>query len=88
MRTKTTMITKKKLGRRRPKRMPYEELIRRDEIYRVLKNNHQELGRKGQSNSQNKQQSGEKDALEKEHHNYEKELGKKVLKSQRKSHKR
>ena len=31
MRTKTTMIMNKKLGRRRPKRMPYEELIRRDE---------------------------------------------------------
>ena len=30
MRTKTTMITKKKLGRRRPKRMPYEEPIGRD----------------------------------------------------------
>ena len=30
MRTKTTMITNKKLGRRRPKRMPYEEPIRRD----------------------------------------------------------
>ena len=29
-RTKTTMITNKKLGRRRPKRMPYEEPIRRD----------------------------------------------------------
>ena len=31
MRTKTTMITNKKLGRRRSKRMPYEEKIRRDE---------------------------------------------------------
>ena len=30
MRTKTTMITNKKLGRRRPKRTPYEEPIRRD----------------------------------------------------------
>ena len=30
MRTKTTMITNKKLGRRRPKRMPHEEPIRRD----------------------------------------------------------
>ena len=31
MRTKTTMIMNKKLGRRRPKRMPYKEPIRRDE---------------------------------------------------------
>ena len=30
MRTKTTMIMNKKLGSRRPKRMPYEEPIRRD----------------------------------------------------------
>ena len=30
MRTKTTMITNKKLGRRRPKRMPYEEPTGRD----------------------------------------------------------
>ena len=30
MRTKTTMIINKKLGRRRPKRMPYEEPIGRD----------------------------------------------------------
>ena len=30
MRTKTTIIMNKKLGRRRPKRMPYEEPIRRD----------------------------------------------------------
>ena len=30
VRTKTTMIMNKKLGRRRPKRMPYEEPIRRD----------------------------------------------------------
>ena len=30
MRTKTTMITNKKLGRRRPKRLPYEEPIRRE----------------------------------------------------------
>ena len=29
-RTKTTMITNKKLGRRRPKRMPYEEPVERD----------------------------------------------------------
>ena len=29
-RTKTTMITNKKLGRRRPKRMPHEEPIERD----------------------------------------------------------
>ena len=31
MRTKTTMIMNKKLGRRRPKRTPYKEPIRRDE---------------------------------------------------------
>ena len=31
MRTKTTMIMNKKLDRRRLKRMPYEELFRRDE---------------------------------------------------------
>ena len=31
MRTKTTMIINKKLGRKRPKRMPYEEPIGRDE---------------------------------------------------------
>ena len=30
MRTKTTMITNKKLGRRRPKRLPYEEPMRRE----------------------------------------------------------
>ena len=30
MRTKTTVIMNKKLGRRRPKRMPYEEPIGRD----------------------------------------------------------
>ena len=30
LRTKTTMIMNKKLGRRRPKRMPYEEPIGRD----------------------------------------------------------
>ena len=30
MRTKATMIMNKKLGRRRPKRMPYEEPIGRD----------------------------------------------------------
>ena len=29
-RTKTTMITNKKLGRRRPKRMPHEEPVERD----------------------------------------------------------
>ena len=34
-----------------------------------------ELSRGGQRNSQKKQQSGEKGALEKEHHNHEKELG-------------
>ena len=44
----------------------------------MLKNNHQEeLGRKGQRNSQEKQHSGEKGAHEKEQHNHEKELGKK-----------
>ena len=30
MRTKNTVITKKKLGRRRPKRIPHEEPIERD----------------------------------------------------------
>ena len=30
VRTKTTMITNKKLGRRRPKRMAHEEPMRRD----------------------------------------------------------
>jgi len=30
MRTKTTMIMNKKLGRKRPKRMPYDEPIGRD----------------------------------------------------------
>ena len=48
----------------------------------------EELDRKGQSNSQKKHQSGEKGTPQKEHHNHEKELGKKVFKSQRKSHKR
>ena len=44
----------------------------------MLKNNHQEdLGRRGQRNSQRKQHSEEKGALEKEQHNHEKELGKK-----------
>ena len=50
--------------------------------------NQEELGRKGQRNSQKKQHSGEKGALEKEQHNHGKELGKNFLKSQRKSHKR
>ena len=56
----------------------------------MLENNHQEeLGRKGERNSQEKQHSGKKGALEKEQHNHEKELGKKIfLKGQRKSHKR
>ena len=78
------MITNKKLGRR-PKRMPYEEPVGRDEPYGVLKNNHQEeLGRRGKRNSQEKQHSGEKDALEKERHNHEKELGKEFKKPKKK----
>ena len=52
------------------------------------KNHQEELGRRGQRNSQEKQHSGEKGALEKEQHNHGKELGKNFLKSQRKSHKR
>ena len=32
------------------------------------------MGRRGQKNSQKKQQSGEKGALEKEHHNHEKSI--------------
>ena len=92
MRTKTTMNYEQeagynKLGRRRPKRMPYEEPIGRDRIepYGVLKNNHQEeLGRKGQRNSQKKQHSGEKGALEKEHNNHEKELGNFFFKTEKK----
>ena len=73
------MIINKKLGRRRPKRMPYEEPIGRDRSpYGVLTNNHQEeLGRRGQRNSQKKQLSGKKGALEKEHHNHEKKLQRK-----------
>ena len=52
----------------------------------MLINNHQEeLGRRGQRNSQKKQQSGEKGALEKEHHNHEKELGKKFKKAKEKA---
>ena len=42
---------------------------------RSAKNHREELGRGGQRTSQKKQQSGEKGALEKEHHNHEKELG-------------
>ena len=34
MRTKTTIITNKKLGRRRPKQMQYEEPIRKEPIRR------------------------------------------------------
>ena len=72
MRTKTTMIMNKKLGRR-PKRMPYEEPIGRDgtnwkrwEPYGVLKNNHQEeLGRRGQRNSQKSSSQGRKVPLKK-----------------------
>ena len=63
MRTKTTMIINKKLGRIGPKtkRMPYEEPIGRQEPYRVLKKHHQEeLGRIRQRSSHKKQQSGEK----------------------------
>ena len=79
------MITNKKLGSRRPKRMPYKELVGRDEPYGVLKNNHQEeLGRSGQRNSQKKTALGEKDALEKERHNHEKELGKEFKKPKKK----
>ena len=53
------------------------------------KTHQEELGRKGQRNSQKKQQSGEKGALEKEHNNHEKELGNLFLfLSQRKSHRR
>ena len=51
----------------------------------MLKNNHQEeLGRRGQRNSKKKQHSGEKDALEKEQHNHEKELGKEFKKPKKK----
>ena len=46
------------------------------ELYGVLENNYQEeLHRKGQRNSQKKQNSREKGALEKEQYNHEKELG-------------
>ena len=45
------------------------------------------MGRRGQRNSQEKQHSGEKDALEKEQHNHEKELGKKVKKPKKKPQK-
>ena len=48
-------------------------------------NHHEELGRRGQRNGQKKRHSGEKGALEKEHHNHEKELGKKVKKSKEKA---
>ena len=52
----------------------------------MLENNHQEeLGRKGQRNSQKKQHSGEKGALEKEQHNHEKELGEQKLKAKEKA---
>ena len=43
----------------------------------ALQSAKKELGRKGQRNSQKKQHSGEKGALEKEH-NHVKELGKKA----------
>ena len=81
MRTKTTMIMNKKLGRRRPLRMPYKEPIGRD---RSLKINHQEeLGSRGQRNSQKKQHSGEKAHSKK---NHEKELSlKKKIKAQEKA---
>ena len=77
MRTKTTTIMNKKLGKRRTKRMTYEEPAEKTGALQSAKKHHQEeLDRRGQSNSQKKQQSGEKGALEKEHHNHEKELGK------------
>ena len=73
MRTKTTMIMNKKLGRRRPKRMPYEEPIRRDGALwsakkkeKTNKKQQEELGKKGQRNNQKKQHSGEKGTPEKE----------------------
>ena len=47
----------------------------------MIENHHQEgLGRRGQRNSQKKQQSGEKGALEKENHNGKKNLAKKKKK--------
>ena len=52
----------------------------------MLKNQKQkeeELGRRGQSNSQEKQHLGEKGATEKEH-NHEKELGKNLKKPKKK----
>ena len=52
----------------------------------MLEKHHQEeLGRKGQRNSQKKQHSGEKGALEKEQHNHEKELGEQKLKAKEKA---
>ena len=52
----------------------------------MLKNNHQEeLGRRGQRNCQRKQHQGEKGALEKEHRDHEKELGKKKKKPREKA---
>ena len=61
------MIMNKKLGRRRPKRMPYEETIGRDgSSVECLKKHQEELGIKSQRNSQKNQHSGKKGALEKE----------------------
>ena len=48
-------------------------------VYRILKSKQKNWAEETKRNSQKRQQSGEKGALEKEHHNHEKELGKFVL---------
>ena len=53
-------------------------------LWSAKKHHQEELGRKGQSNSQKKQHSEEKGAPEKEQHNHEKELGKKIKKPKKK----
>ena len=75
MRTKTTMIMNKKLGRRRPKRMPYEETIGR-ERFGVLKKqnkNRKNWAEKAKETVRKISTLGRKVPLKKSNH--EKELG-------------
>ena len=81
MRTKTTMITNKKLGRRKLRKCHTKNQSEDIGALRSAKTNHQEkLSRKGQRNSQKNQRSGQKGALKNEQHNHEKETGKKSFK--------
>ena len=84
MRTKTTMITNKKLGRRRPKRVPYKEPIRRDRSptecqKATAKKNWAEKARETARKSSTQERNV---PLKKNDH--EKELGKKLKKTKKK----